>query len=74
MRYTNRNTSVKIINSGNAIARRNRGGGGGEERNLELTLKLAEHTVDGARAAAAAHADVELVSVLLVGHRERYFG
>lgn len=29
----------------------------------ELTVKLLEHTVDGAGAASAAHSDVELVSV-----------
>ena len=35
--------------------------------NRWLTLELLEHAVDGAGAAAAAHADVELVGVL-VGH------
>lgn len=38
-----------------------------------LTLKLAEHAVDGAGAAAAAHGDVELVRVLvLFGHLDEF--
>lgn len=36
-------------------------------RDLRLTLKLPEHAVDGAGAAAAAHDHVELVDVLPIG-------
>lgn len=38
-----------------------------EERRGKPTLKLSEHAVDGAGAAAAAHRDIELVS-MYVGH------
>ena len=37
---------------------------GGREIGTALTLQLAQHAVDGARAAAAAHSDVELVRVV----------
>lgn len=49
------------------------GDGDGTAGITKLTLQLAEHAVNSARAAAAAHGDVELVGVFLnVGHCGRF--